>query len=150
MTRRSLVFAFVLGALSACSAFAGVFGGVGVGGATDPDNSCDRRFGAKPEPFCQEITNTLVGLQFKEDCVTKFSAKAESTVCPRADVVGGCRIDKINEDGSRVTDWFYDVTNFDGGADAFLPSARHLTAADVKPKCADRKRYENGAHFVDP
>jgi hypothetical protein len=134
--------------LSACSAVAGVFGGAGAGGVTTPDDSCDRRLGTRPEPFCQEITNTLVGLQFKDDCVGKYGAKAAAALCPRANIIGGCLIDKVYEDGSRVTDWFYDVNAFDGGADAFTLEARRLTVQDVKTKCADRARYEDGAHFV--
>lgn len=121
-----------------CSAVAGVFGGVGAGGATDPDDSCDRRTGTKPEPFCQEIHDTVVGLQFRDDCIAKFHATAVSKLCPRQNIIGGCAIDHTFEDGSHVTDWFYD-TPIDGSV---------ITVDEIKKKCADPKRYEWPTHFV--
>lgn len=148
MVRRGVTLGIVALACAACSAVAGVFGGVGAGGATNPDDSCDRRFAPRPEAFCQEITGTLVGLQFREDCAQKYDARAATTLCPRERVIGGCMIDKIFEDGSRVTDWFYDLGDLDGGVDAFPPGDRALTVAQIKARCADPKRYEYGAHFV--
>jgi hypothetical protein len=136
--------------LLACTAITGVFGTVSGDTLTASDNSCDRRVAPKPEPFCQEIVGTLVGAQFQEDCVSRFSAKAEAALCPRESVIGGCRVDKVFDDGSRVTDWFYDLSQLDGGTDAFAPPARHLTVAEVQALCSDRTRYEDGAHFVMP
>jgi len=135
--------------VTGCSAIAGVFGTVGGETVTDTNDSCDRRNGAVPEPFCQEIVATLAGTPFQEDCVQKFNATPASGLCWRGPIVGGCLIDKVYQDGSRVTDWFYDISQLDAGApDVYDLAWKRLTVVDVEAMCADRTRYEDGAHFV--
>jgi hypothetical protein len=182
--RAFLISATTVGAiavsLSACTAIAGAFGGLGSFLGTNSNASCDRRYADRPEPFCQEIDDTVAGSEFEDDCRKKFpGARTSDAYCPRERRVGGCVDEKHNDDNSTVTDWFYDVSEmvaeagaedaaivwneagvpeFEAGASdgaatlkpTFDPLQTHLTADDVKAKCADRKRYENGAHYVSP
>ena len=151
-----------------CSVVAGWYGSLGSFLGSNSTDSCDRRFGAKPQPFCKEIDDTVAGSQFRDDCRKKFGALAQDAPCPRAAVVGGCHLDQKNEDGSQVTDWYYDVSPLigdagegdggdggegdDGGASegGFAPNDVGLTADDVRARCADPSRYQGGAHFVAP
>lgn len=146
---RGLAWLLVL-PLGGCTAIGGIFGGVTGETATSSDDSCDRRAAPTPQPFCQEILGTIAGAPFQQDCVDKFQARSAPTTCPREKVVGGCEYDTVFEDGSRVIDWFYDVSSWDGGADAFAPADRQLTVAQVMAKCSDPSRYDAGAQFVDP
>ncbi len=150
---------FLLGllvVLSGCSAITGVFGGVTGNGATDTNDSCDRRLGPQPQAFCQEIVSTIAGTPFQQDCLTKFEAGPAPGLCSREGIVGGCEYNQVFQDGSRVTDWFYDMVALDGdagdsGLDNFPPGDRHLTVTDVEKKCADPSRYSDaGASFVLP
>jgi hypothetical protein len=148
VTRRVSALAFSAGlavALSSC------FVATAVGGAFGADSSCDRRFGAskEPAPFCQEIEDTVAGSEFREDCSTKLQGKAAEEGCPRDKVLGGCRISKENDDGSVVTDWYYDVRDL-VAAGKIPESARVKSTEEVRVLCADPKRYEDGATFVPP
>jgi hypothetical protein len=160
------VLALVL--VPGCTFVAGLYGDLGSLLGSNANASCDRRYGEQPEAFCQEIDNTVAGSQFQDDCAHKFHARTSGNGCPRELVVGGCAIDKKNDDGSTVTDWYYDVSSMvaeagsadaegegegDGDADAgpsFPPSDVKLNADDVRVKCADPARYSDGAHFVTP
>ncbi len=120
-------------------------------GATG-DAFCDRRhmpLDREPGSFCQEIVDTLATSQFQDDCREKHSARAEEGRCPREQALGGCKLSKVNDDGSEVIDWFYDVSAFerDGGM-PFVDPAR--TTEEVKLLCADPTRYEEGSTFVLP
>jgi hypothetical protein len=160
--RRYLAFV-LLGALAlSCKAggcAANVLGDV-VGETGDA--YCDRRFVAnlskEPGSFCQEIIDTVAVSQFTDDCREKFAAKADEGRCPRERIIAGCKIHKENDDGSEIWDWYYDVSDLektciegrDAGSDAgplFKEAVK--TKEEVKALCADKKRYEEGATFVD-
>jgi hypothetical protein len=141
-----LLVAFTLG----CSAIGGIFGGVTGETTTSTDDSCDRRYAPAPQAFCQEIISTVAGAPFQADCIQKFDAAPAPTLCPRLGIIGGCEYDTVFQDGSRVIDWFYDLSTFDGGVDAFTYADRHLTVGDIQKKCADGARYDAGAAFVAP
>jgi hypothetical protein len=127
------------------------------------DAFCDRRFVVaqdkkEPSPFCQEIIDTVAQSQFQEDCRDKHKARADDGKCPRARIIGGCKLHKENDDGSEVYDWYYDVTDIeadaaradattDGGA-IFKEPVKDKAA--VRTLCEDRSRYEEGAHYEDP
>lgn len=120
-------------------------------GATG-DAHCDRRYvpdDREPGSFCQEIVDTLAASNFEDDCREKHAAQADDGRCPREKVLGGCKISKVNDDGSEVYDWYYDVSQDtrDGGL-PFVDPAK--TKADVQKLCADPSRYEEGATYVDP
>ena len=150
----------------ACTFVEGAFGGLGSWLGSNSNDSCDRRYGEKPEPFCQELDDTVAGSEFQDDCRKKFKARALGEYCPRARRVGGCVDEKKNDDKSVVTDWYYNVSDMLASADAgdggnggdggvsgdaaptFDPTETHLTAEDVKLKCADHARYSDGAYFV--
>jgi hypothetical protein len=178
MRKRALVAAaslvLLLGlAAPACTFVEGAFGGLGSWLGSNSNDSCDRRYGEKPEPFCQELDDTVAGSEFQDDCRKKFKARALGEYCPRARRVGGCVDEKKNDDKSVVTDWYYDVSDMiadggvEGGGDGgdgtdsaasdagdaaaaatFDPAETHLTADDVKLKCQDHARYSDGAYFV--
>ena len=159
-------------AAPACTFVEGAFGGLGSWLGSNSNDSCDRRYGEKPEPFCQELDDTVAGSEFQDDCRKKFKARALGEYCPRARRVGGCVDKKTNDDKSVVTDWYYDVSDMIGGeagadggnageseagdgrdgggveAATFDPAETHLTAEDVKLKCVDHARYSDGAYFV--
>lgn len=120
-------------------------------GATG-DAFCDRRqvpVDREPGSFCQEIVDTLAGGQFQDDCREKHAARSEDGRCPREQALGGCKLSKVNDDGSEVIDWFYDVSTFDrDGGKPFVDPA--TSTEEVKALCADPKRYEEGATFVAP
>jgi hypothetical protein len=147
---RCFLIAVAVFLLSGCSAIAGVFGGVSGNNATDTNDSCDRRAAPSPQPFCQEIVNTVAGTPFQQDCVSKFDASPSAGLCSRTAIVGGCEYDRVFSDGSRVTDWYYDVSQLDGGVDQYQPADRHLTADDVRAICVIPGRYEGDASFVEP
>jgi hypothetical protein len=108
------------------------------------DAYCDRRFvsgDAGAASFCQEIVDTIAVGQFQDDCRSKHAAAAGEGRCPKERRLGGCKLHKVNDDGSEVWDWFYDVGDI---ADA------PKTKDDVRKACADPQRYEEGATYQDP
>lgn len=124
------------------------------------DAHCDRRYvaeGREAAPFCQEIIDTIAQGEFEDDCRDKFAARADDGRCPRENVIGGCKISKVNDDGSEIWDWYYDIspierdagdgTDRDGGI-VFNEAPR--TKAAVQKLCADRQRYDEGASYADP
>jgi hypothetical protein len=121
------------------------------------DAHCDRRFvtdGGQAAAFCQEVKATVATSEFTDDCRAKHHATAGSGLCPRANVIAGCRILKHNDDDSLVWDWYYDVSSLDAGVPGpdggpvFDTVARAVP--DVERMCADPKRYELGAEFARP
>lgn len=154
--RRLLITVGAAACVVGCSA-AGWLGGTlgGIVGATSDDH-CDRRFiadGGNNGPFCQEIVDTVAGGQFQDDCRTKFQAQTGDGRCPRLSVIAGCKNKKVNDDKSEVWDWYYDVSGLEieAGVEAgtFFPNAPK-TVADVAERCADPKRYEDGAELATP
>lgn len=150
----------ILGFGAGCRAggcVAGTFGDVV--GATG-DAHCDRRFasaGQERAPFCQEIIDTLADSQFEDDCREKHGAAAGAGRCGFEHKIGGCKLDKVNDDGSEVWDWYYDVSDIEAamgpragpdGGPTFEDPPR--TKDDVRKLCADRGRYEDGAEYRDP
>ena len=136
---------------------AGWIGGTlgGLVGATSDDH-CDRRFiedGGDNGPFCQEIVDTVAGGQFQDDCRNKFQARTGDGKCPREGVIAGCKNKKSNDDKSEVWDWYYDVSGLEieAGVEAgsMFPNPPK-TVADVAERCADPKRYEDGAELATP
>lgn len=116
-------------------------------GATD-NAYCDRRYvdpGGEPSAFCQEIIETLASSEFQDDCRDKHLARADDGRCPQERIIGGCKLRKENDDGSIVYDWYYDISDADGGG-TFATAPR--TPEDVAELCADPKRYEEGADFA--
>jgi hypothetical protein len=139
-------------------------------GATG-DSYCDRRYGKEPADFCQEIIDTVAQSEFKSDCREKHAARSDDGKCPRERILGGCKLSKVNDDGSDVYDWYYDISDIedavrDAGADADDASAADSsvsvsieppvfkdpvkTKEGVKKLCADPKHYEEGATFAEP
>lgn len=116
------------------------------------DAHCDRRFVSGPDKpaasFCQEIIDTIALSQFQDDCREKHAAISGEGRCARDKVLGGCKLQKENDDGSEVYDWFYDVTDLEADGGTFEDPVR--TVEDVKRLCADRQRYEEGATFQPP
>jgi hypothetical protein len=116
------------------------------------DAHCDRRFvsGAdkKPASFCQEIIDTVALSEFQDDCREKHTAISGEGLCARDKIIGGCKLHKENDDGSEVFDWFYDVTELEADGGTFEEPVR--TKEEVEKLCADKSRYEEGAHFVTP
>ncbi len=114
------------------------------------DAHCDRRFvtaGGEPSAFCQEIVQTVAASEFADDCRAKHEATADTGLCPRAQIVAGCKLLKHTDDNSLVTDWYYDVSSLDGGLKF---ESRVSGVSDVARMCADPKRYEDGAELVLP
>ena len=120
-------------------------------GETD-DVACDRRYVTEegsPSAFCQEIIDTIAMPQIWDDCRQRHHARAIEGRCPRERIVAGCKVSRVNDDGSQVYDWYYDVEEEDD--ESGLPYESRVTSADeVRAKCADRTRYESGAEFVEP
>ena len=152
-----------LGAVLACGCRAGGCVAASFGdvvGATG-DAHCDRRFVESPEsqraPFCQEILDTLASGEFEDDCRGNHKASAGDGPCGREHIIAGCKLLKVNDDGSEVRDWFYDVNDVlsttgptagpDGG-----PTFEEAPGSkeDVRRLCADKSRYEEGAEFLEP
>lgn len=142
----TVVAALLAGATPACSVVGGIAGGLAGG-----DSSCDRRYGESdsPQPFCQEILDTVAGSRFREDCDQKLKGKSGEDVCPREHVIAGCKVNKKNDDGSEVVDWFYDV-DADNPPSKVKPSDRIHTKEQVKAKCNEPGRYEEGATYQEP
>jgi hypothetical protein len=120
------------------------------------DAHCDRRFvtpGKDPASFCQEVIDTVATSQFEDDCRSSHGASADDGKCPRERIIAGCQLHKENDDGSKVYDWYYDVTDLedaaahDAGPPFLDPPAR--TKEDVQKLCADPSRYDEGASFTD-
>ena len=142
------------GALGSVALEAGDFAGA------KADAHCDRRFvtdGGQPAAFCQEVTATVAASEFADDCRAKHQALAEPGLCPRANIISGCKLLKHNDDDSLVWDWYYDVAAIvaeagpnagpDGGPT--FDSVPH-GVGDVKKLCADPSRYEEGAEPATP
>lgn len=115
------------------------------------DVYCDRRFVSgdkEPSPFCQEVIDTIAVSQISDDCRNRHAARTDTGRCPRDRIIAGCKLEKDNEDGSEVWDWYYDVSDLelDGGSHFENPVR---TKDQVMKMCADRKRYEDGATFTD-
>src|SRR4051794_39549613 len=89
------------------------------------DSSCDRRYGKSqdPQPFCQELVDSVAGPDFRDDCDTHLQGKSNEDRCPRDHAIGGCEIDKTNQDGSTVTDWYYDVSALVESGEPFRPES---------------------------
>jgi hypothetical protein len=140
--------------LASVAATAGDFAGA------TADAHCDRRFvgeGGQAVAFCQEVVATVAASQFADDCRTKHRATPGPGLCPRARVIGGCRLLEKHDDDAKVWDWYYDVSDIvaDAGTDAgpgggptFQDPPR--TTNDVSRLCGTRSRYEEGAEFVSP
>jgi len=152
---------FVAGAVSACNVITTIAAsGADFGGATATAH-CDRRFvadGGQRSAFCQEIVNTAAASQFADDCTNKFKATPGTGLCPRAQIIAGCELDTINQDGSHVWDWYYDVSAIVADAGEFSGLDGGPTFADPVPQdlsavalvCADPTRYAGGAELVLP
>lgn len=153
----------------ACNAITSVVvSGASFGGAT-ADAYCDRRYvtlGGQRSAFCQEIVNTLAASQFADDCRTKHDATTGPGLCPRAQIIAGCKLLQVNEDNSVATDWYYDIASFyaeagleepeeggvetgDDGGPLFAPPVAY-DVTDVAALCADPTRYAAGAVLVFP
>lgn len=123
-------------------------------GGAKTDAHCDRRFvtaGGEPAAFCQEIVGTVAASEFADDCRAKHKAAADPGLCPRSRIIAGCVLHKQTDDGSRIVDWYYDVSDL--AADTSppfetLPSDVAEDVADVERMCADPSRYEQGAELV--
>jgi hypothetical protein len=161
---RALAIALPLGVALAgggCDAITDVaVQGASFGGAT-ADAHCDRRFplpGGQASSFCQDVAATVAATQFSDDCRNHLLATPGPGLCPRARIIAGCKLDKQEQDGSVVHDWYYDVSDLladagpfagpDGGPTFALPIP--VTMTDVARTCADRTRYEEGAELVSP
>ncbi len=133
-------------ALAACGVVEKIGGSFATTLGAGGDAFCDRRE-VTPQKmesrsaFCQDIVDTVAGPQFRDDCSQKFGARTGEGACDHAGALGGCAVDVTERDGSQVTDWFYPVD--------FDPNAPK-SAADVGVLCADKARYDRGAHFVAP
>jgi hypothetical protein len=115
--------------------------------------ACDRRYvtpEGTPSGFCQEVIDTVAVSQVADDCNDHHHARAlEDSRCPREGIIGGCKLSITNDDGSQVYDWYYDVGALEKEKNQEFESA--VTGVDeVRAKCADPKRYEEGAEFVEP
>jgi hypothetical protein len=156
MNRLALVLA--LSVAAGCATLGSIAGeGVDFAGAK-ADAHCDRRFvtdGGQPAAFCQEVTATVAAAQFADDCRAKHEATAGPGLCPRENIIAGCKLLKKNDDDSLVWDWYYDVSELlaeagpvagpDGGQT--FDSVEH-SVADVKAACADPTRYDDGAELA--
>jgi hypothetical protein len=146
---------------SACDAITSVVASGADFGGTTADVHCDRRVvadGGQPSAFCQELVATVAASQFADDCRNKFQATAATGLCPRTQVIAGCQLGAKNDDGSKVWDWYYDVSGVIGDAGEHAGPDGGPTFADPVPLdasavgsvCADRKRYDQGAELVFP
>jgi hypothetical protein len=146
---RAVACLALLGGCRAGGCAANVLGDV-VG--TTGDAHCDRRFVSGAEKkragFCQEIIDTVALSQFQDDCREKHTANTGEGRCPREHVLGGCKLHEVNDDGSEVWDWYYDVTELEADGGVFEAPVR--TKDEVRTLCADRERYEKGASFQEP
>jgi hypothetical protein len=147
-----------------CVAGCGALGSIAVE-ATDfagakADAHCDRRYitdGGQPAAFCQEVVATVAAAEFSDDCRAKHQATAGAGLCPRARVIAGCKLHKLNDDKSLVWDWYYDVSDIvaDAGPNAGPDGAptfdsRPRSVKEVAASCADPSRYEEGAELANP
>ena len=152
MTRWSIWRVALPLALSGCSVVGGFIGDIEGAIGTSSDGSCDRRYGASPnpQPFCQEIQKTIAVSHFGDDCTNHLQGLYAESLCPRADVIAGCEYDKTNDDGSHTIDWYYDVSALIDAGETFDPRSLVHTQDDVRALCADPSRYGDGAYFVGP
>ena len=152
--RLGLPLALVVAGLCGCSFFGHLAGDLeGAFGGTS-DGACDRRYGASetPQPFCQEVVGTIAVSQFGTDCTNHLQGLYTKGQCPRdATLLGGCKLDKSNEDGSHTTDWYYDVDALIDAGETFNPGSLVHDASDVKAICSSPSHYSSpSATFVDP
>ena len=149
---RQLVFPLLFAVVCACKPAGCVANALGDVVGETGDAHCDRRSvtGAdkKAASFCQEIVDTIAQSDFEDDCRDKHGAATGDGTCPREKIIGGCKISKVNDDGSEVWDWYYDVTAEEADGGVFEDPAR--TKEDVKALCADKQRYDEGATYADP
>lgn len=121
---------------------------------------CDRRFvtdGGQAAAFCQEEAQTVAGAQFSDDCRSNHKASAGPGLCPRENIIAGCKLDEHHDDDSTTTDWYYDVSGLLAEAGPFagpdggqtFDSVEH-TVAEVQATCVDPTRYTPAAELVTP
>ncbi len=103
--------------------------------------------------FCQEVVGTLAASQFADDCRNNHQATTGPGLCPRPEIIAGCKLNENNSDNSQVWDWYYDVASFPDeepdGAPYFAPPVAS-SVADVGTLCADPSRYPEGAALTFP
>jgi hypothetical protein len=158
--RRGWSVLALLAVASGCDALASVAATAGDFGGATANAHCDRRYvtdGGQPSSFCQEVVDTVAASQFADDCRHKFEATPGPGLCPRANIIAGCKLLKKNDDNSLVWDWYYDVSGIiaeaganagpDGGPTFQDPPTSVL---DVAALCASRARYADGAELVMP
>ncbi len=153
---RVFVAIVVVAIANACSVVTSIaVEGADFGGAS-ANAYCDRRYvtdGGTPSAFCQEVVGTLAASQFADDCRNNHEATTGPGLCPRAEIIAGCKLNENNSDNSQVWDWYYDVASFpdaepDGGPYFAPPVA--TSVASVAALCADPTRYPQGAELAYP
>jgi hypothetical protein len=99
------------------------------------------------------VLDTVAQSQFESDCRDSHGASHGDGRCPRDHIIAGCELHKNNDDGSKVYDWYYDVSDLEDAAahDAAPPfSDPPVTTKDeVKKLCADPTRYDEGATYLE-
>jgi hypothetical protein len=120
------------------------------------DAHCDRRYvtpGHEPASFCQEVIDTVAQSQFESDCRDSHGASQGDGRCPRDRIIAGCELHKDNDDGSKIYDWYYDVSDLEDAAahDAApaFPDPPVTTKDEIKKLCADPTRYDEGATYLE-
>lgn len=128
-----------------CDALGSVVVEAGDFAGAKTDVHCDRRevtADGTPAAFCQEVVATVAAAEFSDDCRAKHKATAAPGLCPRANVIAGCKLHKENKDDSSVYDWYYAVPRD--------MDSRARVVDDVDKMCTDPKRYEEGAELARP
>lgn len=141
-----LAGAAALASVTACDALGSVVVEAGDFAGAKTDVHCDRRAvtaDGTPAAFCQEVIATVAAAEFSDDCRAKHKATAAPGLCPRANVIAGCKLHKENKDDSSVYDWYYAV------ADTKMDS-RARVVEDVDKMCTDLTRYKEGAELARP
>jgi hypothetical protein len=146
----------VVAVATACSVVTSIaVEGADFGGAS-ANAYCDRRYvtdGGTPAAFCQEVVGTLAASQFADDCRNNHQATTGPGLCPRPEIIAGCKLTENNSDDSQVWDWYYDVADFPDaeadGAPYFAPPVASSTSS-VATICADPTRYPQGAELAYP
>ncbi|WP_394837795.1 hypothetical protein LVJ94_12865 [Pendulispora rubella] len=145
--------AILVMATASCRAGGWVASVVGDVVGSKGDVACDRRYGEGPEAdpagFCQEVIDTVAVSQVGDDCRDNQHAHSIEGRCPREGIIGGCKLSITNDDGSEVYDWYYDVSDLERAKNTEFESSVK-TVDEVRAKCADRSRYDEGAEFVEP
>lgn len=128
-----------------------VAGAIGAAVGASGDVACDRRFvsGGEASGFCQEVRGTVAASMVRDDCEERHHARALRGRCPVEKRIAGCKLQLLTEDGSEVFDWYYDVRELERASrTAFASHA--VSVEEVRRKCADADRYEEGAELVMP